>query len=221
MRRALCHPMKVLLGQKLGMSQMFTPEGEVVPVTLIWARPNIVTLRRIADRDGYVAVQLALPKKEKVASSTNQVAGEEQSEEKHNPRAEDARYLARREFKTEIGGEVQQLTVEQFTLGDVVQVTGISKGKGFQGVIKRHKMKGGPASHGHTDWERKAGSIGSRFGQHTMKGKRMAGRMGAEQVTVKNLTVMQIDIEKHLLALKGAVPGVRGSVIEIRSMNNE
>ena len=196
---------------------MFTPEGEVVPVTLIWARPNAVTLRRIKEKDGYVAVQLALPKK--VSSSKNQVSEEEKGEEKRTPRWEDRRYLAKREFKTELGAAVQQLTVEQFEPGDVVQVTGISKGKGFQGVVKRHKMKGGPASHGHTDWERRGGSIGSRFGQHTMKGKRMAGRMGAEQVTVKNLKVMQIDSEKHLLAIKGAVPGVRGSVIEIRSTN--
>jgi len=201
--------MKVLLGQKLGMSQVFTPEGEVVPVTLVWARPNIVTLRRIKEKDGYVAVQLALPKKE---------SKEENDEKKRTPASEEKRYLARKEFKTETPAEVNTLTVEQFVPGDVVQVTGTSKGKGFQGVIKRHKMKGGPASHGHTDWERKAGSIGSRFGQHTMKGKRMAGRMGAEQVTVKNLRVVQVDLERHLLALKGAIPGVRGSVIAIQSV---
>lgn len=187
--------MKVLLGEKLGMSQIFAENGNVVPVTLIWARPNTITLRRREEKDKYMAVQLALPHK--------------------NPKKD---FTARREFKTEIKEDVQELTVEQFTAGDVVQVTGTSKGKGFQGVVKRHKMKGGPASHGHTDWERKAGSIGSRFGQHTMKGKRMAGRMGAERVTVKNLQVVQVDKTNNLLALKGAVPGVRGSLIEIRSI---
>lgn len=186
--------MKMLLGQKLGMSQVFTPAGEVVPVTLIWARPNVITLRRNQEKDKYTAVQLALPHK--------------------NPKKE---FTARREFKTEIAEEIKELTVEQFTPGDMIQVTGVSKGKGFQGVVKRHKMKGGPASHGHSDWERKAGSIGSRFGQHTMKGKRMAGRMGADRVTVKNLQVVQVDAAHHLLAVKGAVPGVRGGLIEIRS----
>lgn len=187
--------MKILLGEKLGMSQVFTPEGEVVPVTLIWARKNTITLRRTQEKDTYTAVQLALPHK--------------------NPKKD---FTARREFKTEVPEDTKELSVEQFTAGDVVQVTGTSKGKGFQGVVKRHKMKGGPASHGHTDWERKAGSIGSRFGQHTMKGKRMAGRMGADRVTVKNLQVVQIDKEHNLLAVKGAVPGVRGSLLEIRSL---
>ena len=205
--------MKVLLGQKLGMSQVFTSEGEVVPVTLVWARPNIVTLRRIKEKDGYTAVQLALPRK----NPKSQIPNPKKEEDKTAPRQLEKQYMARREFKAELAEDIQELTVEQFVPGDVVQVTGTSKGKGFQGVVKRHKMKGGPASHGHTDWERKAGSIGSRFGQHTMKGKRMAGRMGAEQVTVKNLHVIQVDLERHLLALKGAIPGVRGSVIAIQS----
>lgn len=186
--------MKVLLGQKLGMSQVFTPEGDVVPVTLIWARPNVITLRRNLEKDKYSAVQLALPHK--------------------NPKKD---FTARREFRGEVAEDIKEMTVEQFTAGDVVQVSGISKGKGFQGVVKRHKMKGGPGSHGHTDWARKAGSIGSRFGQHTMKGKRMAGRMGGGRTTVKNLQVVQVDVAHQLLAVKGAVPGVRGSLIEIRS----
>jgi large subunit ribosomal protein L3 len=190
--------MKMLLGQKLGMSQVFTPEGEVIPVTLIWAQPNAITLHRKADRDGYTAVQLALP---------------------HKNSKKD--FVARREFKAEVAEDVKELSVTQFAPGDVIQVTGVSKGKGFQGVVKRHKMKGGPGSHGHTDWARKAGSIGSRFGQHTMKGKRMAGRMGADQVTVKNLKVIQINAENHVLAVKGAVPGVRGSVIAIESIEKK
>lgn len=193
--------MKVILGQKLGMSQVFTPTGDVVPVTLIAARPNTVTLRRNKAKDGYTAVQLALP-----SEST-----------KHKTQSTND-FVAKREFKTEIEEGKQEITVEQFAPGDVVQVTGVSKGKGFQGVVKRHKMKGGPGSHGHTDWARKAGSIGSRFGQHTMKGKRMAGRMGGEQVTVKNLEVVRVDGQHHVLAVRGAVPGVRGSVVAIQSI---
>jgi large subunit ribosomal protein L3 len=184
--------MKALLGRKIGMSQTFSPTGEAIPVTLIQAEPNVVTLRRKSDVDGYAAVQLTLPAK------------------KEN------RYIARSEFKGTFDEATTQLTVAQFVPGDKVEVTGISKGKGFQGVVKRHGFKGGPASHGHTDWERRPGSIGQRFPQHTMKGKRMPGRMGADQVTVKNLQVVTVDANMHLLAVKGAVPGPRGSVVAIR-----
>lgn len=191
--------MKALLGRKIGMSQTFSPTGEVIPVTLIAAEPNTITLRREASRDGYAAIQLGLPSlKQKDATRTA--------------------YTVQREFSLEVPIETTQATVAQFTPGDVVEVAGTSKGKGFQGVVKRHHFKGGPASHGHTDWERKAGSIGSRFPQHTRKGKRMAGRMGADRVTVKNLQVVTVDTDKNLLAIKGAVPGRRGSIVEIRSV---
>jgi len=187
--------MKALLGRKIGMSQVFSPEGEMIPVTLIQAEPNPITLRRTPAKDGYTAIQLTLPKPHK-----------------------ENRHLARAEFKGEVSVDIQSLTVEQFVPGDVVEVTGISKGKGFQGVVKRHHFKGGPASHGHTDWERRPGSIGQRFPQHTMKGKRMAGRMGADQVTVKNLKIVHVDPALHLLAIKGAVPGHVGSTVEIREV---
>lgn len=203
--------MKALLGKKLGMSQVFSPTGEVVPVTLILAWPNEITLRRKQAKDGYAAVQLALPKK---AESDK----EEKDGAKRTPSVEQSRYVAKREFEGEIPESVTSLTVEQFQPGDVVKVRGVSKGKGFQGVVKRHKFKGGPASHGHSDWERRPGSIGSRFAQHTRKGKRMAGRMGADKVTVKNLQVVKVDVSHHLLALKGAVPGARGTVLEISAM---
>lgn len=179
--------MKALLGKKIGMSQVFSPNGEVVPVTLIQAQPNQVTLQRVAERDGYQAVQLRLAKKA-------------------------------HEFKGQLETDAKEVTVEQFKPGDMVQVSGISKGKGFQGVVKRHHFKGGPASHGHTDWERRPGSIGQRFPQHTIKGKRMPGRMGADRVTVKNLVVVSVDAPMHLLAIKGAVPGPSGSIVEIRSL---
>lgn len=190
--------MKALLGKKIGMSQVFSPEGEVVPVTIIIAKPNAVTLRRNTDSDGYSAVQLALPK-DKVKKD-----GE--------------RYEAKREFKTEVAADTKEMNVDQFIPGDVVEVSGISKGKGFQGPVKLHHFKGGPKSHGHRHVLRKAGSIGSRFPQHTRKGKRMAARMGGDRVTVKNLTVVTIDAEKNLLAVKGAIPGKRGSLVEIRSV---
>lgn len=183
--------MKAMLAKKIGMSQVFSANGEVVPVTLVLAAPNAVTLRRKIERDGNADIQLSLAKKLKSAK------------------------FVRREFAIEVPGEDTEVTLEQFAVGDMVAVTGISKGKGFQGVIRRHHFKGGPASHGHTDWTRKAGSIGSRFPQHTRKGKRMAGRMGGEQVTVKNLEVVMVDTAAQVLAIKGAIPGIRGAVVEI------
>lgn len=184
--------MKGILGRKIGMSQMFLPSGEAVPVTVIEAEPNKITIRREAGRDGYAALQLGLPKKGKESLA------------------------ARREFALE-NTDAEEVTVEQFQVGDVIEVSGISKGKGFQGVVKRHHFKGHPASHGHTDQLRRPGSIGSRFPQHVQKGKRMAGRMGGERVTVKNLAVAAVDAAKHLLIVKGAVPGKRGTVLEIRT----
>jgi large subunit ribosomal protein L3 len=195
--------MKAMLGRKIGMSQTFSPEGELIPVTLIHADTNVLTLRRSDAKDGYAAVQLALPKKN--------VKIDEQTDTK-----DDGLFSAKMEFKGEMDGEVKDVSVEQFIPGDMVEVIGISKGKGFQGVVRRHHFKGGPASHGHTDWERKAGSIGSRFPQHVRKGKRMAGRMGADRVTVKNLKIVLVDKEKQLIAIKGAVPGRKGGIVAVQ-----
>lgn len=188
--------MKAILGRKVGMSQLFAPTGEVVPVTIVVAEPNEVTIRRNKERDGYEAIQLGLPKKAGVSG----------------------KYAACREFSLEVADDVKSVSVTQFTPGDAVEVSGISKGKGFQGVVKRHGFKGHPASHGHSDVTRRPGSIGSRFPQHVMKGLRMAGRMGGERVTVKNLVVAAVDGEKNLLAIRGAVPGKRGSIVEVRLM---
>lgn len=201
--------MKILLGKKIGMSQVFSPKGEAIAVTLIFAEPNIVTLRRLKDKDGYEAVQLALPKRT--------VAPDEQLPTKPNQKRD--LFAARHEFPVGLDENTTVLTVAQFEPGDVVEVSAISKGKGFAGVVKRHHFKGGPASHGHRHVLRRPGSIGSRFPQHVRKGMRMAGRMGAERVTVKNLQVMEIDSEKNLLAIKGAVPGTKGTIVEIRSVS--
>ena len=187
--------MKAILGTKVGMSQVFSPEGEVVPVTLVKAEQNEVAIRRSAEKDGHDAVQLALPKK--------------------NPKKG---FAAKREFTIEVDEKTKAVGGDQFEAGDLVQVTGISKGKGYQGVVKRHHFKGGPASHGHRHVLRQACSIGAGFPQHVFKGMRMAGRMGGDQVTVKNLSIVSIDTKNNLLAIKGAVPGKRGTVLAIRSL---
>lgn len=206
--------MKALIGRKIGMSQVFSPEGDVVSVTLISAEPNYITLRRIKNRDGYAAVQLALPRKKTETDEQKQI---QKGKEGLKPGEEKRRYATRQEFALEVDEDKTELGVDQFTVGDVVEVVGVSKGKGYQGVVKRHGFKGGPASHGHKHVLRQAGSIGSAFPQHVMKGKKMAGRMGGERVTVKNLSVVWIDEEKKVLAVKGAVPGRRGSVVQIKT----
>lgn len=202
--------MKALLGRKVGMSQVFSPNGDVIPVTLISALPNFITIRRTVEKDGYAAVQLALPKKEGV-----------QIGEKRTPKTDTETFAARKEFHGEMPAETSVVGVDQFAVGDAIEVTGVSKGKGFAGVVKRHHFKGGPKSHGHRHVLRRPGSIGSRFPQHVMKGMRMAGRMGSDQVTVKNLEIIQIDIEQNVVAVKGAIPGRRGSVVEIRSVEKK
>jgi len=174
------------------MSQVFTPDGAVIPVTLVTAEPNKVLLRRTVARDGYTAVQLGLP------------SGKEKRP-----------YISRQEVALEVAEDATEVSVEQFQVGDRIEVIGVSKGKGFQGVVKRHHFKGGPKSHGHRHVLRRPGSIGSRFPQHTRKGMRMAGRMGGQQVTVKNLEIVVVDAANKLLAIKGAVPGKRGSVLVI------
>jgi len=203
--------MKALLGKKVGMSQVFSEDGEAIAVTLIFARPNVVTLWRKEDKDGYAAVQLALPKKDK----------EEKGEKKLTPTTLKRMYAARREFVGEFDEGVKMLGVDQFAEGDVIQVSGISKGKGTAGVVKRHHFKGGPASHGHRHVLRQAGSIGAAYPQHVFKGTRMAGRMGHDRVTVKNLSVIAVDASKNLLAVKGAIPGPKGSVVEVRSVEEK
>lgn len=210
--KPLCGAMKALLGRKLGMTRVFSPTGEVVPVTLIHAEPNIITLRRNSDRDGYAAVQLALPS---TAGLKQHTAGEKHDEQKLTPTRLRELYATRREFSGTVADDASVLTVEQFSAGDVVDVSSTSKGKGFQGVVKRHGFAGGPASHGHRHVLRRPGSIGSRFPQHTVKGKRMAGRMGGERVTIKNTQIVLVDAAKHLLAIKGAVPGRRGAVVSV------
>ncbi len=167
-------------------------DGKVVPVTVVHAEPNKVSIVRTAERDGYEAVQLALGKK-------------------------------KREFKNRPNQKVDisalkiddTVGVDTFQEGDKVRVSGITKGRGFQGVVKRYNFRGGPKTHGQKNRHRHPGSIGSTAFQRVVPGRRMAGHMGTERVTIKNLVIAAIDKENNLLFLRGAVPGNRGGLIEI------
>jgi len=205
---------KGLLGTKLGMTQVWDENNRLVPVTVIEIAPNVVTQVRTPEKDGYNAVQIAYgqidPRKvNKPATAHFEAAGV-------TPR----RHLT--EIRTADAGSYslgQELTLDTtFEAGLKVDVVGTSKGKGTAGVMKRHNFKGAPASHGAHRNHRKPGSIGaSSTPSRVFKGMRMAGRMGGERVTVLNLTVHAIDVEKGLMLVKGAVPGVRGRVVFVRN----
>jgi len=200
--------MKFILGKKLGMSQVFDEENNAIPVTVIEAGPCFVTQIKTKEKDGYKAVQIGLePLKEQKVKKP----------QKNKP------FKWIREFRingkddlTLKNGDKIDLSI--FSPGEKVIISGISKGKGFQGVVKRHHFKGGPASHGHRHVLRRPGSIGTSFPERVPKGRRMPGHTGMERVTVKNLKIIAIDKENNLLAIKGAVPGYRGQILEIKSV---
>ncbi len=199
--------MKFILGKKIGMTQIWK-ENKVIPVTLIEAGPCFVTQIKTKEKDGYQAVQLGFEKIEK------------EKKIKKSQKNKPFRYL--REFRLDNVEEFKVgdvIDVSRFEPGEKVKVSGISKGKGFQGVVKRWGFSGRNATHGVKHEERKPGSIGSAFPQRVIKGKKMPGRMGNERVTIKNLEIVDIDKEKNLLVIKGGIPGKRGGLVEIQTLN--
>jgi large subunit ribosomal protein L3 len=206
--------MKGILGKKVGMTQVFGERGEVIPVTVIEAGPCFVAQIKTVERDGYAAIQLGFEEAKPKRLTKPQL--------KHLQKAslQPLRYL--REIRLtadELGTfqEGQKVTVDLFAKGDLVDVTGTSKGKGFAGVVKRHGFSGGPKTHGQSDRHRAPGAIGAcTTPGKVVKGMRMAGHMGAERVTAQSLEVVMVDPERNLLALKGAVPGARNGLLLIR-----
>jgi len=199
--------MSFILGKKIGMTQLFNEDGTVVPVTLIEAGPVTVTQVRLKDKDGYEAVQVGFAHEKNA----------------NKPKAGHLKNL--KSFKTlretksiKEKNRGDEIDVTSFSVGDVVKVSGLTKGRGFQGAVKRHGFHGMPASHGHHHVLRHVGSIGQRFPQHTLKGTRMAGRMGGVRMTTRGLKVVTVDKEHNLLALKGAVPGRKGTLLEIQKI---
>jgi len=201
--------MKFILAKKIGMSQVFDDKGNVVPVTLVEAGPCIVTQIKTPEKDGYFAVQLGFEKKTKNIKKTEK--GKEYKHLKEFRIEEED--LKKFNFK-----EGDKIDVSIFQEGDKVKVSGKSKAKGFQGVVKRWGFGGAPKTHGTKHTLRKPGSIGATDPARVFKGKKMAGRMGGDRVTVSNLKVIKIDKEKNLLLIKGALPGRRGTILEIKSI---
>ena len=197
--------MKTLLGTKLGMTQLLAEDGRAVPVTLIQAGPVTVTQVKTVETDGYNAVQIAYGEGKNLSKA---VAGHVKSA-KVTPK-----FLREVRVDEPVEAKVgDSFDVSVFAIGDTVDATGISKGKGFTGTVKRHNFNTSKKTHGGNGNVRKPGSIGSMYPQKVFKGKKMSGRMGAEQVTVKNLEIAYVDPETNLIGVRGAVPGPRKGLI--------
>jgi large subunit ribosomal protein L3 len=203
-----------IIGKKVGMTQVFAEDGLLIPVTVIQAGPCLVVQKKTTEKDGYDALQIGLVEK----VSNRRITGAQRG---HFEKAgiQPVRTLAEVGYDGEanVGDRVQ---VDMFKAGDSIDVVGQSKGKGFQGVVKRHHFKGGRATHG-SMFHRAPGSIGaSAFPSRVMKGMRMGGRMGGEQVTVKNLRVAKVDAENNLLYVRGAVPGGKNGLVFVKFSQN-
>lgn len=202
---------KGILGRKIGMTQVFAENGDLIPVTVVEASPNVVLQVKSVETDGYEAIQLGFEdKREKLSNKP---------EKGHVSKANTApkRFVKELNGVDVAGYEVgQEVKVDIFAEGDIVDVTGISKGKGFQGVIKRHGQSRGPMAHG-SRYHRRPGSMGPVAPNRVFKGKLLPGRMGGEQITVQNLQIVKIDAERNLLLIKGNVPGARKALLKIKA----
>ncbi|EEO3683033.1 50S ribosomal protein L3 [Listeria monocytogenes] len=203
---------KGILGRKVGMTQVFTENGELIPVTVIEAAQNVVLQKKTVETDGYEAVQIGFEDKRAILSN--------KPEQGHVAKANTTPKRFIREFRDvnldeyEIGAEVK---VDVFAEGDIIDATGVSKGKGFQGVIKRHGQSRGPMAHG-SRYHRRPGSMGPVAPNRVFKNKLLPGRMGGEQITIQNLEIVKVDVEKNVLLVKGNVPGAKKALVQIKTV---
>ena len=203
--------MKGILGRKVGMTQVFTTDGKLIPVTVVQVEPNVVTQIKTTEKDGYNAIQLGAFNKKEKASNKPEMGHVKKA------KTEPKRFL--KEIR---GVDVTSYTVGDkidasvFEVGETVDVTGTSKGKGFQGVIKRHNQHRGPMSHG-SHYHRGPGSMGTMLPKRVLKGKKLPGHMGNETVTIQNLQIIDVDLENNCILIKGNVPGPKKSLVLIRT----
>ena len=203
--------MKGILGKKIGMTQVFTESGKLIPVTVIEVEPNVVTQIKTAEKDGYDAIQLGYE------TVRPKVSNKAKMGHTNKANTEPKRFL--REIR---GVNVNDYTLGQvidaslFTKGEIIDVTGTSKGKGFQGVIKRYNQSRGPMGHG-SQYHRGVGSLGTMLPMHVLKGKKLPGHMGNETTTIQNLEVVDIDLENNVILIRGNVPGPKKSLVMIRT----
>ncbi|OIO47799.1 MAG: 50S ribosomal protein L3 [Parcubacteria group bacterium CG1_02_40_82] len=208
--------MKFILAKKLEMSQIFDEKGDVVPMTLVEAGPCFVTQIKNQEKDGYESVQIAFGEVKRVNKPRDGHLKKVQSSKfKVQSFGKYLKEFRAADSELKLGDEIN---VSIFKEGDTIKVSGLTIGRGFTGVVKRHGFKGGPASHGQKHSLRAPGSIGATFPERVPKGRRMGGRYGGERVTVRGLKIAKVDAENNILAIKGAVPGKRGTLLEISTI---
>jgi large subunit ribosomal protein L3 len=200
--------MKFILGRKINMTTIFTQDGAAVPATAVQVRDNVVTQIRTPEKDGYSALQ--------IGEGSRNPSRISKAVKGHTKELGNFAVLKEVRIDSPVQKVGDKLDLSQFASGDEIEVSAISKGKGFQGVVKRHGFGGGPRTHGQKHSEREPGSIGGGLRTHVPVGTRMAGRMGSDTVTVKGLKVAHIDAEEKIIYIRGAVPGRRGTLVEIR-----
>lgn len=204
--------MKFILGTKVNMTQFFQEDGVVVPATIVSVPKSVVTQIKSVETDGYNAIQIASGERKEKNINKAQLG--------HFDGKGNFRFIKEFRLKNEETSDLKVgdvLTADIFAAGDNVTVSGVSKGRGFQGVVKRHGFKGAPTSHGHRHDTRRPGSIGATGPQRVFKGTRMAGRTGSDRISVKNLEIVAVDMKNNQLLVKGALPGKRGTMLEIIS----
>ncbi|MGG2057083.1 50S ribosomal protein L3 [Lysinibacillus pakistanensis] len=202
---------KGILGRKIGMTQVFAENGDLIPVTVIEATPNVVLQKKTVETDGYEAIQVGFEDKRIKLSN--------KPEQGHVAKANTAPKRFIREFRNVNVGEYevgQEVKVEIFAEGDVIDVTGVTKGKGFQGVIKRHGQSRGPMAHG-SRYHRRPGSMGPVAPNRVFKQKKLPGQMGGTVVTIQNLEIVKVDAERNLLLVKGNVPGSKKALVTVKT----
>ncbi|MFD2657885.1 MULTISPECIES: 50S ribosomal protein L3 [Gracilibacillus] len=203
---------KGILGRKVGMTQIFSEEGELIPVTVVQAEPNVVLQKRTEENDGYEAIQIGFADEKKNRANKPEQGHAEKANTTPKRFVREIRDVNLDEY--DLG---QEINVEVFEAGDKIDVTGTSKGKGFQGAIKRHNQQRGPETHG-SHYHRSAGSMGAAADPaRVFKGKKLPGQMGGEQITIQNLEVVKVDAERNLLLIKGNVPGAKKSFVKVTS----
>ncbi|WP_195576689.1 50S ribosomal protein L3 [Paenibacillus sp. 1001270B_150601_E10] len=203
--------MKGILGKKLGMTQVFTPEGNVLPVTVIEAGPSVVLQKKDVENDGYEAIQIGYADKKEKNANKPELGHAKKANTTPKRYVKELRGIDLSQY--EVG---QELKADIFTEGEFVDVTGISKGKGFAGVIKRWGQSRGPMAHG-SRYHRRPGSMGSIQANRVPKGKRLPGHMGTDTITIQNLEVVKVDTERNVILVKGSIPGAKNSFVKIRS----
>lgn len=202
---------KGILGRKAGMTQVFTKDGKVIPVTVVEVLPNVVTQVKTKETDGYEAVQLGIVDKKESRSAKSEVGHAKKANT--NPK----RYLKEiRDVDVNSYALGQELTASTFAVGEKVDVTGTSKGKGYQGVIKRHGQSEGPKTHG-SRYHRRPGSLGTMRPMRVLKGKKLAGHMGADTITIQNLEIIEVSDAENYILVSGNIPGAKNSLVLIRS----